>query len=234
MYKKHIKRIIDIVVSLTIVILLIPAYLIVGALIKLIDKDKMIFTQTRTGLNGKEFKILKFRTMKNGKVTKLGQVLRNTSIDEIPQFINVLKGDMSLVGPRPWVPGYYENFNERQKTRVNVRPGLVGLAQVNGRKGINIFKKIEFDLYYVENLNLVLDLKIILKSLKVIVAKENPECVNGYVQREIEDLKVSNGEIEWEMGTVPISQNPIFGISEPSPFPKKKMNGEIKKCKHIL
>lgn len=128
MYKEHIKRIIDIVVSLTVVILLIPAYLIVGALIKLIDKDKIIFTQTRTGLNGKEFKILKFRTMKNGKVTKFGQFLRNTSIDEIPQFINVLKGEMSIVGPRPWVPGYYEYFNDRQKCRVKVRPRFSGFS----------------------------------------------------------------------------------------------------------
>ena len=122
MYKKHIKRIIDIVVSLVFIIMLIPVFLIVGVLIGLVDRNKIIFTQDRTGLNGKEFQILKFRTMKNGKVTKLGQILRNTSLDEIPQFINVLKGEMSIVGPRPWVPGYYEYFNDRQKCRVKVRP----------------------------------------------------------------------------------------------------------------
>lgn len=122
MYKKLVKRIIDIVVSLVFIIMLIPVFLIVGVLIGLVDRNKIIFTQDRTGLNGKEFQILKFRTMKNGKVTKLGQILRNTSLDEIPQFINVLKGEMSIVGPRPWVPGYYEYFNDRQKCRVKVRP----------------------------------------------------------------------------------------------------------------
>ena len=128
MYKKLVKRIIDIVVSLVFIIMLIPVFLIVGVLIGLVDRNKIIFTQDRTGLNGKEFQILKFRTMKNGKVTKLGQILRNTSLDEIPQFINVLKGEMSIVGPRPWVPGYYEYFNDRQKCRVKVRPRFSGFS----------------------------------------------------------------------------------------------------------
>lgn len=122
MYRKYIKRILDIIISFLCMIFLIPVYLIVAVSVLLIDKNKILFTQSRTGLNGKEFQILKFRTMKNGQVTKLGQFLRNTSLDEIPQFFNVLKGDMSLIGPRPWVPGYYENFNERQKNRVKVRP----------------------------------------------------------------------------------------------------------------
>lgn len=128
MYKKYVKRVLDIIISLIVVILLIPVYILVGLLIKVIDKNKFLFTQNRTGLNGKEFKILKFRTMKNGKVTRFGQFLRNTSLDEIPQFFNVLKGEMSIVGPRPWVPGYYENFNERQKCRVRVRPRVSGLS----------------------------------------------------------------------------------------------------------
>ena len=122
MYKKYIKRIFDIVISLFAIILLIPVYILLAFLIKLIDKNKILFMQSRTGLNGNEFQILKFRTMKNGNITKLGQLLRNTSLDEILQFINVLKGEMSIVGPRPWVPGYYEHFNDRQKQRVKVRP----------------------------------------------------------------------------------------------------------------
>ena len=122
MYKKYTKRILDTIISIIVIILLIPVYLMIGALVKLIDKNPILFKQIRTGLNGKEFKILKFRTMKDGKPTKFGQFLRNTSLDETPQFINVLKGEMSIVGPRPWVPGYYENFNETQKCRVKVRP----------------------------------------------------------------------------------------------------------------
>lgn len=196
MYKYHIKRILDIIISIISIILLIPAYVIVAILIKLIDKNTIMFRQLRTGLNGKNFAILKFRTMKDGKVTKLGHFLRDTSLDEIPQFINVLKGEMSIVGPRPWVPGYYENFNENQKSRVKVRPGLVGLAQVSGRRGINIFKKIELDLYYVANVSFRFDLRIILKSLKVVATKENVANVNGYMMKEIEDLRVSNKNVE--------------------------------------
>lgn len=198
MYRNHIKRILDIIISIILIILLIPAYVIVAILIKLIDKNTIMFRQLRTGLNGKNFAILKFRTMKDGKVTKIGQFLRNTSIDEIPQFINVLKGEMSIVGPRPWVTGYYENFNENQKARVKVRPGLVGLAQVNGRKKINVFKKIDLDLKYVENVSFRLDLWIVLKSVKVVMAKENVANVNGYMMKEIEDLRVSNGNVEMD------------------------------------
>ena len=124
MYKKYIKRVLDIMISLIVIILLIPVFILVSLLIKIIDRNKVLFTQARTGLNGREFRILKLRTMKNGKVTKLGHILRTTSIDESPQFINVLKGDMSLVGPRPWVPDYYNNFNEVQKNRVRVSPRL--------------------------------------------------------------------------------------------------------------
>lgn len=189
MYKKYIKRILDFIISLIAVILLTPVYLIVALLIKLIDKNKVLFKQSRTGLNGNDFQILKFRTMKNGKVTKLGQFLRTTSIDETPQFFNVLKGDMSLVGPRPWITDYYKNFNEKQKNRVHASPGLVGLAQVSGRRDIDVFRKINLDLKYVNNINFITDLKIIIKSLKVIISRENFVNANEYISREIEDLK---------------------------------------------
>ena len=122
MYKKNIKRILDFVISLLTIILFIPIFSVIALLIKFVDKNKVFFTQVRTGINGKEFRIYKFRTMKNGKITKLGSILRNTSLDEIPQFFNVLKGDMSIVGPRPWVTEYYENFNEEQRKRAEVRP----------------------------------------------------------------------------------------------------------------
>ena len=139
MYKKVIKRILDVLISLFTIIVLIPAYIIIAFLIKLIDNNKVFFTQIRTGLQGKEFTIYKFRTMKNGEITKLGRILRNTSLDEIPQFFNVLKGDMSIVGPRPWVTEYYDNFNDQQKQRANVRPRFGWLGSSKWQKRYKCF-----------------------------------------------------------------------------------------------
>lgn len=190
MYKKYIKRIIDIVISFIALITLIPVYLLIAILIKIIDNGPIIYKQMRTGKEGNTFKIYKFRTMKDGKVTKIGKFLRTTSLDEIPQFYNILKGDMSIVGPRPWIPDYYENFNENQKRRTKVKPGLVGLAQVNGRREINIFNKIDYDIKYIEKVSLWLDLKIIIRSLKIIITKQNISSEpNIYINHEIEMLK---------------------------------------------
>lgn len=197
MYKKYIKRIIDIVISFIALIILSPVYLLLAILIKIIDKGTIVYKQVRTGKDGNVFKIYKFRTMKDGKVTKLGKFLRMTSLDEIPQFYNVLKGDMSIVGPRPWIPDYYENFNENQKERTGVKPGLVGLAQVNGRRKINIFDKINYDIKYVKKVSLWLDLKIIIRSLKIIVTKQNISSEpNSYIKNEIEMLKNQQKDFE--------------------------------------
>lgn len=197
MYKKYIKRIIDIVISFIVLIILSPVYLFISILIKIIDKGPIIYKQIRTGKEGNVFKIYKFRTMKNGKATKLGKFLRLTSLDETPQFYNVLKGDMSIVGPRPWIPDYYENFNESQKERTGVKPGLVGLAQVNGRRKINIFDKINYDIKYVKKVSLWLDLKIIIRSLKIIVTKQNISSEpNSYIKNEIEMLKNQQKDFE--------------------------------------
>lgn len=189
MYKKYVKRIIDIVISLIAIIILSPVFLLIAIFIKILDKGPIFYKQDRTGKDGSIFRIYKFRTMKNGKVTKIGKILRMTSLDEIPQFYNVLKGDMSIVGPRPWIPDYYENFNESQKERTYVKPGLVGLAQVNGRRTINVFDKINYDIKYVKKLNFWLDLKIIFKSLKIITTKQNMGEPNSYVNNEIEMLR---------------------------------------------
>lgn len=188
MYRRYIKRILDIIISLIVIVLLWPLFLIICLLIKIIDKDSIFYNRNRTGLNGINFKMYKFRTMKNKKVTKVGKILRITSLDELPQFINVFKGDMSLIGPRPWIPEYYKRFNDGQKRRVSVKPGIIGLAQVNGRNNIDVFKKIEYDLYYVENLSFILDLKIILKSIKVIITKED-ENVEEHLNMELELLE---------------------------------------------
>ena len=112
----------------------------------------------------------------------------------MPQFYNVLKGDMSIVGPRPWIPQYYENFNENQKQRLEVKPGIIGLAQVNGRRKINIFEKIDYDIKYVRNNNLWDDIKIIFKCVKVIVAKEEYANSEQYISNEIELLKERNNK----------------------------------------
>lgn len=189
MYKKYIKRILDIVISFMVLILFSPLYLLIAVLIKTIDRGPIIYTQDRTGKDGKIFKIYKFRTMKNGKTTKFENFLRMTSLDEFPQFYNVLKGDMSLVGPRPWIPEYYNNFTEKQKERTNVKPGLVGLAQVKGRRTISVFDKINYDIEYGKNMRLLLDLKIIIKSLRIIITKQNMLEPNEYIKNEIEMLK---------------------------------------------
>lgn len=189
MYREYIKRIIDIIISFIVLILFSPLYLLIAILIKVIDKGPIFYKQDRTGKKGNVFKIYKFRTIKNGKVTKIGKFLRMTSLDEIPQFYNVLKGEMSIVGPRPWIPDYYNNFNERQKERTEVKPGLVGLAQVNGRRTITVFDKINYDREYVKKISLWMDIKIIVRSLKVIITKENTNAVQDYINNEIELLK---------------------------------------------
>jgi lipopolysaccharide/colanic/teichoic acid biosynthesis glycosyltransferase len=192
MYKKYFKRIIDIILSFVIIVLISPLYLLIIILIKIIDKGKIIYKQVRTGKNGKKFEIYKFKTMQNGEITKLGRFLRNTSLDELPQFFNVLKGDMSIVGPRPWIPDYYERFNEKQKDRNIIRPGLVGLAQINGRKKINIIDKIDYDLSYVKKIRFIEDIKIIIKSFKVIISKEEINTKNNYIKKELEQLEKFN------------------------------------------
>lgn len=159
-------------------------------LIKLTTKDKIFYNQIRTGLNGKNFKIYKFRTMKNKSVTKIGKLLRNTSLDELPQFLNVLKGEMSIIGPRPWIPEYYKRFNNNQKRRTEVLPGIIGLAQVNGRNDIDIFKKINYDIEYVDNLSFILDIKIILlKSFKSIIIKEDMNKIEEHLYNELKELE---------------------------------------------
>lgn len=115
-----------------------------------------------------------------------------TSLDELPQFYNVLKGDMSFIGPRPWIPEYYQNFNEEQKKRTNLKPGIIGLAQVNGRRNISVLKKIEYDINYVKNINFALDIKIVIKSISVLFSKEEFESSDEYIQNEIETLKKTN------------------------------------------
>jgi undecaprenyl phosphate N,N'-diacetylbacillosamine 1-phosphate transferase len=187
---KTVKRLIDIAFSFIGLIILSPILLIVAIAIKLESQGPVIFQQERLGLNGKVFKIYKFRSMcvgaeKSGvyetkgdaRVTKVGKFIRKTSIDEFPQFVNIIKGDMSIIGPRPTLtyhPWPFDEYTEEQKKRFTVRPGVTGWAQVNGRKEVPWEKRIEYDVEYVENLSLAFDLKIFFKTIfKVLTMKDN-------------------------------------------------------------
>ncbi|MCX0371588.1 sugar transferase [Clostridium perfringens] len=169
---KLIKRLFDILFSLLALIIISPVFLIVALLVRINLGSPILFTQERVGLNNKVFKMYKFRTMKDGKnkngellpdnerLTKFGEKLRSTSLDELPELINILKGDMSLIGPRPLLVEYIPLYNNEQIKRHNVLPGLTGWAQVNGRNAISWSEKFKLDVWYVENWNLILDIKI--------------------------------------------------------------------------
>ena len=184
MYRNFFKRFFDFVLSLMALILLSPlfmVFIIVGA-IKM--KGKPFFYQERPGKNEKIFKLVKFRTMteekdENGnylsddvRLTGYGKWLRGTSIDELPELINILKGDMAIVGPRPLLVQYLPLYNEEQRHRHDVRPGLTGLAQVNGRNLLSWKDKFKFDVEYVDNITLIGDIKIILKTVKNVLSHE--------------------------------------------------------------
>lgn len=196
-YGQYGKRVFDITVALLLLLILLPFIFIVLLVLLLTTGKPVFFTQTRTGIHQQHFRIWKLRTMKmctpsndlpimgvdgvpedyffktapDASVTKIGVILRKLSIDEIPQFFNVLKGEMSIVGPRPEVPTITNNYNEIQAGRLDVKPGLTGLAQVNGRSDISHGQKIKYDLEYVEQYSLWLDIKIVVKTLYVVLAR---------------------------------------------------------------
>jgi lipopolysaccharide/colanic/teichoic acid biosynthesis glycosyltransferase len=179
------KRIIDITVASTALILLSPVYFAVAHKVKKNLGSPVLFRQVRPGLHGKPFEMIKFRTMKDAldaegkplpdseRLTPFGKMLRATSLDEMPELWNVIKGDMSIVGPRPLLMEYLPLYNEQQAKRHNVRPGITGYAQVNGRNAISWEKKFELDTWYVENQSLWLDFKIMLKTIKKVIAKDD-------------------------------------------------------------
>ena len=199
-----IKRIIDFLVSAIFLIILLIPFGIVAIAIKLEDGGPVFFKQKRVGKDLKIFEIYKFRSMKTQReelnsnltheemVTKVGKVLRKTSIDELPQLINILKGEMSFIGPRPWIPEYYEWFTEEQKRRSDVLPGISGLAQAKGRNQINVFKKIDYDLEYIDNISFSMDLKIVWLTLKEVLSTAGAETSEEEIKLELEDLKKKN------------------------------------------
>ncbi len=198
---KYFKRIIDVFLACILLILAAIPMLIVAIAIRIEDGGPVIYKSKRMGKGLKTFNTYKFRSMKTNReelnsnmsheqmVTKVGKFIRKTSLDELPQLFNVLKGEMSFIGPRPWIPEYYEWFTDEQKRRVDVLPGISGLAQAKGRNGINIFKKIDYDIQYVDNMSLWMDIKCIWLTIVTVFKKDNAEISEQGIKEEIEDLK---------------------------------------------
>ena len=184
MYKLFFKRLIDIICSLVGLIVFSPILVIVALLVRLNLGSPIFFTQNRLGKNGKEFKMIKFRTMKDAvdkfgevlpdeqRLTRFGKILRSTSLDELPELINVLKGDMTLVGPRPLLVEYKELYSERQFRRHETSPGITGWAQVNGRNSISWNERFELDVWYVDNVSFFLDIKILFLTVYKVIKRD--------------------------------------------------------------
>lgn len=198
MYAKYIKRILDFILSLLGLIILSPVFLIVAVLVRIKLGSPIIFKQERPGKDEKIFTLYKFRTMtdtkdKNGnllpdevRLTKFGKMLRSTSLDELPELWNIVKGDMAIVGPRPLLVRYLPLYNDIQKHRHDVRPGFTGYAQVNGRNSITWEEKFDLDIYYINHITFVQDIKIIFKTLKVVVIREG---INSDTSETMEEFR---------------------------------------------
>ena len=203
MYKNFIKPAIDFVLALEGFLFLSPVFVLVTIGLFFANDGKPFFFQLRPGKNGKIFKIIKFKTMtdkkdENGnllpdadRLTKIGSFVRKTSLDEIPQLLNVIKGDMSLVGPRPLLPKYLELYNDFQRRRNEVKPGITGWAQVNGRNSISWEKKFEYDVWYVDNVSFLLDVKILIMTVLKVVKSEG---INEQGQATSNEFKGNNIE----------------------------------------
>lgn len=200
-YVNYIKRFLDIIFAIIGIVVLSPIYLILILVLFIMQGRPIFFSQKRVGLNGKIFKMYKFRTMMLSrehldfnlttinKITKIGQFLRITSLDELPQLLNILKGNMSFIGPRPWIPEIYEYLPYEAKRRLNVLPGLSGHAQVNGRNGISINEKIKLDLIYIDNVCLRVDMNIFFKTIKCIFSYKHADITEQDLIKEIKNLQ---------------------------------------------
>jgi lipopolysaccharide/colanic/teichoic acid biosynthesis glycosyltransferase len=203
MYKKYFKRIIDFMAALVALILLSPIFIVVMIGLFFANQGKPFFFQLRPGENESCFKIIKFKTMNDKKdnngellpdakrLTPIGSFVRKTSLDEIPQLINVLIGDMSLIGPRPLLMRYLPYYSENERLRHTVRPGITGLAQINGRNTVRWDQRLAFDVDYVENLSFKLDLKIIYRTILKVVASENIVVDPESIMQNLDDERSS-------------------------------------------
>lgn len=183
-YERFIKRPLDILIAAVSIVCMSPCYLVVAIMVKVKLGSPVIFKQERPGRNEKIFRMYKFRTMNDARditgqllpdsarLTDFGRILRSTSLDELPELINILKGDMSLVGPRPLLVSYLDRYNEFQRHRHDVRPGLTGYSQVNGRNELSWEKKFEMDVWYANNVTFMTDLKILFKTFTTVAKRE--------------------------------------------------------------
>lgn len=203
------KRLLDVAVSMLGLVLTAPALAIVAVVVRLTMGSPVFFRQERPGALGRPFRILKFRTMTDEKgpggtalpdgdrLTGLGRFLRRTSLDELPELWNVLRGDMSLVGPRPLLFRYLPYFSEREGTRLNARPGITGLAQVSGRNLVGWDERLELDAIYVETMSFLLDLRILLRTLVAVFrregAEEDPDTVETWLDEERAEKIIDSG-----------------------------------------
>jgi undecaprenyl phosphate N,N'-diacetylbacillosamine 1-phosphate transferase len=190
MYLKIIKPFLDILSALIAFIIFTPLFLVILILLAINNNGKPFFFQKRPGKNGEIFKVIKFKTMSDKKdkagvllpdakrLTLVGKFIRKTSLDEIPQLINVIKGDMSLIGPRPLLPEYLKLYSKVQHKRHLLKPGITGWAQVNGRNAISWTKKLDYDVWYVENVNIFLDIRILFKTVGKVIKSEDINTEN--------------------------------------------------------
>ena len=200
MYIKF-KRVCDIILATIMLIVFSIPMIIISILIKLEDGGPVLYKSQRMGKGLKPFNIYKFRSMKTERkeldgtmnhedmVTRVGKVIRKASLDELPQLINIIKGDMSFIGPRPWILDYYKWFTPKQCRRCDVLPGLTGLAQAKGRNGISIFDKINYDIEYVDNISFINDIKIILYTIKTVFTEDDAEITEEGIKKELQQLK---------------------------------------------
>lgn len=208
MYKQFLKRFFDFLCAFITLIILFPVLIVITFWLHFANKGAgAFFTQQRPGKNGRIFKIVKFKTMNDNKdkdgnllsdaerLTKIGRIVRSTSIDELPQLINVIKGDMSFIGPRPLLIKYLPLYSMEQARRHNVRPGITGWAQVNGRNLCLLSKKFEYDVWYVDNISLKLDIKIIFLTIKNILCKKDIGSGSGDM-KQVDDLNFKKQIIE--------------------------------------
>ena len=197
-YRCYIKRLLDILLASLAMVILSPVMLITAILVRRKLGSPVIFTQDRPGKNEKIFKLFKFRTMndlkdKNGillpdevRLTKFGRLLRSTSLDELPELVNILNGDMSIVGPRPLLVRYLPFYTEKERLRHSIRPGLTGLAQVNGRNNIDWDERLAFDVEYVKNITFLGDIKIILLTIEKVIKRSDIASGNQLIMQDLD------------------------------------------------
>jgi undecaprenyl phosphate N,N'-diacetylbacillosamine 1-phosphate transferase len=190
LYKDFFKPVLDFIVSLIMLLILFPFLIFITIVLMFLNGGKAFFIQSRPGKSTKIFNIIKFQTMAEKKdsagnllpdeerITTFGRILRYTSLDELPQLLNVLKGDLSLVGPRPLLVDYLPLYNDFQIRRHEVKPGITGWAQINGRNAITWDEKFKFDVWYVDNLSFILDIKILFRTIKKVFKSEDVNCNN--------------------------------------------------------